>query len=620
MLTRFLSRFWYLVAFALYLPIFVVPLPPQFLVRGIAVADEALLILFCGLILLAFHREGWQWKTLALTSTLILFTLPLLRVWQTAANGNNFILGLLPFIDAQGYYSDAIRLIGGRLFENQGAYRPLFSVFLAALLKLSDGNLQFSVGFMAFLFGLGAYSLSSEVRNSFGAWTGAAVIVFLQFFYRQFAGATMTEQLGLPMGAFGLTALLQSARKENRWLFLAGIFLASFALMSRAGAYFVVPAFMLYGWKYFTHDKKSFLVNAALIFLVAIAPFVIDSQVRNRVTPPSAVIAGNFAFHLYGQARGGEGWRDIYQEHPELKDLPMTEVGQVAYQLAFDEMKQNPFGLAQGALSSWVKFFTPIYLFDVFQTYNPYVNIVLQFIGFFLFLAGLWFAWKNRKTPVYALLLTGLIGTLVSVPFIPPWDGGPWWGGIRIHSATMGLHLSIAGIGLAGLVRSIPARPARAESEATREGGESFWALGFVLAAAILVAPFAIQSSVETLEPASIVCLPNEMQARFPLSSGAFLTALEDDSARTYVPEVRVSDVKQSLRGFDYGQITFILRRINEDAVFLMTNDLLTGRPLWIVGPPQMANRAGETVEACGVLTDIPVTNVPDFFYVTDFR
>jgi hypothetical protein len=621
MLNRFLSRFWFLVAFVLYLPIYLLPLPPQLVTRGIAVTDELLLILFCALIYVAFVRDGWMWKALGLAATLILFTLPLLRVWKTAASGNNMVLGLMPFIDAQGFYSDSLRLMAGRLFENTGTYRPLFSVFLATLLKLGNGNLQMSVAILAIIFALGVFSLAAEARNAFGAWAGVALIVFLQFFYRQFVGATMTEQLGVPLGAFGLTALLQAMRKNNLWYFLAGLFLLSFALLVRSGAYFVLPALMLFGWVRFTKDKKSFFINAFLLFIAVALPWGIDSLVRSRVAPPDAVVSGNFAFHLYGQARGGEGWRDIYREHPELKGLPMAEVGRVAYQYAFEEIKKNPFGLVQGAVTSLGKFFSPIYLFDVFQTRNPIINFILQILSFILFLAGLWFVWKKRAIPTYALLLACLAGILLSVPFVPPWDGGPWWGGIRIHSATLGVHLLITGIGLAGLLRLIPARLIPSPKETAAENGSLFWILGFTLAVIVLIAPSVIQSTVMTPEPRTLTCANGEIQAKFPLSTGAFLEIAANNSGlRTNVPIVLVKDLNQSLVGFNYGEVSYILRRINQEAVFLVTNDLVTGTPMWVIGPPALANSAGRTITACGKLNQVPVNNLPNVFYVNSFQ
>ena len=145
MLSRLLSRFWWLIAFALYLPIFFLPLPPRFESHGIEIADELFLIIGCTLIYFAFLRVGWLYRTISLSATLTIFTLPLLRVWETAASGQNLILGLLPFLDAGGYYSDALRLMAGKWFADEGVYRPLFSTFLATLLKLMNGNLQVAV-------------------------------------------------------------------------------------------------------------------------------------------------------------------------------------------------------------------------------------------------------------------------------------------------------------------------------------------------------------------------------------------------------------------------------------------------------------------------------------------
>jgi len=616
MLSHLLSRFWWLITFALYLPIFFLPLPPRFESHGIEIADELFLIIGCTLIYFAFLRVGWLYRTISLSATLTIFTLPLLRVWETAASGQNLILGLLPFLDAGGYYSDALRLMAGKWFADEGVYRPLFSTFLATLLKLMNGNLQVAVTIFVIIFSLGVFSLAVEVNEAFGAEAGVALIGFLQFFYRQIAGAPMTEQLGVPIGAFGLALLIRAVRGRNKWFYLSGLFLLSSALLMRAGAYVVLPALMIFGLFQFTGKRKEVLVNGLLLFFAAAVPWGMEALVHRLVTPPGTVASANFAFTLYGQARGGWGWRAMYLDHPELLIMPKFEVGRVAYQYAFEEIKRNPFGLVQGLTRALVNFFTPAYLFNVFQVQNSNTNLILQILSFALFLAGLWFVWKQRTNPIYALLLAGFAGIVLSVPFLPPWDGGVWWGGIRVHSATLGFHLIVTGIGLSELTRMFR-RSASPAPMRTYQSKNSFWILGLVVVFTAVIGAYFVKSTATTLRLESPSCAKSEIPVHFLLSPGSFIRVVDNDSGfETRVPIVLIKHVERSMSDFIYGDFAFIPRRINQRAVFTYTNDLTTGQSMWIIGPPEMADSTGKPITACGKRIEVP----HNVIYITEFK
>ena len=97
LISKFFSRFWFLLAFGLYALVFILPIPSPLNFKGLQVVDEAIVLAGCALIFLAFKKSGWGWKILALTVTLSTFTLPLLRVWESAESNYNLVLGLLPW-------------------------------------------------------------------------------------------------------------------------------------------------------------------------------------------------------------------------------------------------------------------------------------------------------------------------------------------------------------------------------------------------------------------------------------------------------------------------------------------------------------------------------------------
>jgi hypothetical protein len=659
-MNRLLSRVWVLVAFALYLPIFFIPLPPQFVRQSVALVDEALLLALCALIAFALFKGGWFGKALALAGTLAAFTLPLLRTWETAASGHNLLLGLLPFVDANGYYVDALRLLAGKLFSAPGVYRPLFTAFLSVILATFNGNVQLLAVFFAAFTALGIFSLAFEARRTYGVWPAVALIYFVQFFYRQLVGAPMTEQLGIPIGAFGLTVLIQSTQKRSLWLYTCGLFLLSLGLTIRAGAYFVLPVLILYGLYLFNFSPviarrsaattkqsppsargllrreerpprndgtrrtipKSILLHGLLFSLAILIPIGLDALVRGWVVTSGAVTSGNFALTLYGQAVGGRGWRSIFVDHPELSSAPLYELGAPAYKYAFEAIKANPFGLVLGSLRALVKFFSPAYLFNVILLENATVTLVLQITSFVFFLAGLWFVWKKRKEPLHALLLVTFAGIVISVPFLPPFDGGGWWGGIRVHGATLGVHLLITGIGLAGLLKKIPLPVFKTQTE-NFDGGNWFWTLGFILAIYTLLGAWTLHPTGARGDVPPEACAPGEDAARFRLSPGSYLRIEPDDSGlKTYVPIVLMKHVDRSMADFPHGEFAFVPRRINERSIFTTTVDWITGDPLWVIAPPAMADLQGNLVTVCG--KKVEVWGAIDFplnvFYVSTFQ
>ena len=106
--SQIFSKFWFLIAIGIYSIIFFLPLPPNITSNGIQMIDELIILLACIAIYISFKKKGRGWLILVVVLILTIFTLPLLRIWQSAESNYNLVLGLLPWSDAAGYFSDAI--------------------------------------------------------------------------------------------------------------------------------------------------------------------------------------------------------------------------------------------------------------------------------------------------------------------------------------------------------------------------------------------------------------------------------------------------------------------------------------------------------------------------------
>ena len=99
----------------------------------------------------------------------------------------------------------------------------------------------------------------------FGFASAAAGFAALFAFIHLTLGTTMSESLGFALGCAGFALLADAAFSGRRALALAGLAFLSFALATRAGALFVLPALALWcGWRFRATDGAMSWRMAAL--------------------------------------------------------------------------------------------------------------------------------------------------------------------------------------------------------------------------------------------------------------------------------------------------------------------------------------------------------------------
>jgi len=602
---RFFSNFWWLLAFGIYALVFITPLPMQIESHGILITDEFLV--FCAVvgIFFCYQASGWGWRTVSLWLMLVIFTLPMLRLWQNATSHFNLVLGLLPWSDASGYYSDALGLTRGELLGIFSGRRPIFAGFLATLLHFTNGNLQTALIFLAVVNATAFFWLASETRENFGPLAGAGLVLLAQYYYRQFAGSTLTEQLGIPLGALALSSLLHAVRLKNKWLFAVGLGTLTLALITRAGAFFVLPTTLICGAIAFREHARLSPKHISLFIAAILITWGVYTGFRQQVATPVSVSMGNFSMTLYGQAVGGKGWGQVFIDHPEIKGKPEAEQVRMTYQLALDEIYRNPLGLAQGSLGAWKEYFLPsdIAGFGFIQTGEPYSTWGLQFGCTMLLFIGAFSAWKQKASKSYALLIAIAIGIFLSIPFIPPHESA--W--MRIYAATIALPLILASIGLSTIVHRWRPMPLPSKAWIPSQG-KFIVGLSTTLIIIALGGPLALKTFITPEKIPAMACPKDQLPVQVEIAPGAFVLVVEDNpKTSTKIPIVTNKAVRKSLREMPgaYSEFIHSLREgITAPTLFTITRDQLTGDFFWMTAPPELAKSGRVFVHGCGQYTN----------------
>jgi len=231
------------------------------------------------------------------------------------------------------------------------------------------------------------------------------------------------------------------AAGSRKWTdLLLGISVLMLAVSARAGAFFIFPMLALWvGWIF--RGERRFSWKPAVLTLLGIvaAYFLFNSLYSRLLDIPAGSVFGNVSYALYGQVRGGTGW------HSAIDTLGTREPS-VVYRAAWEFFLQHPLSLLIGVVKSYRDFF---WLED--RSIFPYLDgsywldMILWLALLLLMFRGIVRLVKDFHSNVSSLLLAGFMGILLSIPFLPPIDGGS-----RFHAGTMAFFIALPAVGISG--------------------------------------------------------------------------------------------------------------------------------------------------------------------------
>jgi len=557
-----------------------------------------------------------------------LFTLPLTALWREGYAEMQIFGGLLSFSDSAQYYHEANRLMTGFSMTSFGARHPFAPALLASILAITGNNLKFTIEIFVFLNALGAFLSTSAIRKTYGSLVGIIYLLLAFLFYRRFVGMTDTENFGFLMGCFAFALLVEGAKHENRSVILFGFLFWSFALNTRPGSFFILPCLLF--WVLSTSRIKrlfSTKIYKGLVIAALTFPFFLNLLMANTLATGANGLFSNFSYTLYGITDGGNGWQQIYDDHPEIIAMPIDQTPHYAYKLAFQNLKDDPFATFKGIRTAYADFFSikdsSIFGFasggdlTAYNKTNPQnVNIykMARILLLGLSISGIIWLIINRYSPDNKLLLWGYLGMFLSIPFLPPRDAGI----MRVYAASMPFLLVLPGFGLRWFISDPQSKKIKKEVFHL-PGSESIF-IGFSLIGLTLLGPLTIQQLGNSQETSTISCDEEQNGAIITLRKDSYLYIIADKNLdSTYLPQIRQGDFRLRLQQFPHAEILLDLQKLSPPILIMNAFDLHSGNLLWVIIDPEARDTIDTPILVCGYWMSNVLSQGLGFLYVEDY-
>ncbi len=374
--------------------------------------------------------------------TMLLFAMTLSYKWTSAFSDNGIIGGLVPYKDGKNYYLGANLILNGHplIHAGQSTERPLFPGLLSTTLLFTNQDLKLALAILVQLAAIGSYLSARHVLNSFGALSAATYATLSYFYIQPWIGFAMSELMGFTMGCLAFVILWHAARAQKWFDLVLGLLALMVAVSARAGAFLVFPLLLLWsGWVFRRSERFSIGTSVYVAVIILAGYFLVNTVYARLMGIPEGAAFGNFSYALYGQVRGGTGW------HSAIEELG-TRSPSIVFQAALQFFLAHPLSLLIGFGKAYRDFFLPgfagIFPFGTngqldWLTYAAWSGCTV------LLAAGLVSLARNIRSNLDSLLLLSFIGIFISIPFLPPIDGGS-----RFYASTMPLFFAVCAVAL----------------------------------------------------------------------------------------------------------------------------------------------------------------------------
>jgi hypothetical protein len=462
------------------------------------------------------------------------------------ANQFNLLGGLLPNADPSMYLSLANQWSDGNRVVTPQTTRQFFPCFLAAMLWLCNRDLKLVVSLFTLITGVLSFAAWLQVRAMFG-WLGATLFLTLVFFFYRCEGVGLlrTEQLGLWFALIALTLMLQGLREKREGVWSTGLFSLVMGLNTRAGPYFMIPLFVLYSGWIFRRGRwgwRSILSAGLVCFIGMLLNFACYWIFFAPPRPTS-----NFWLCFYGMLKGGN-WVTAMNEI----GLDVNRMNSIAREKAMALLMAEPWLVLKG----FGKACAFVWDTNTFYGHPPTAEGFRSAMRWLTVLGAVvpwsWAVVQRKRAELEWLVLLIVLGTLLSLPFAPPWDGGR-----RVYAVGFPF-LYLAPVMLIawsweGLRKLLRLRTRSLDHLAYADGQVGH----------LIQAGFAILLLLATVVPLGLMlskrhrirgwapqfCVPVQRGCPAKNLPGGYQVHLISDTGRTFVPWVTVSDFRRSIDG-----------------------------------------------------------------------
>jgi len=570
-----------------------------------SIKDNSIFAFFAifGLYFLCFQFKGKASWLASLMLTVIIFAVPLTYMWHTGYSDTKVIGSFIPYKDSYYFYNGARTLLMGRSISTgwNDVFRPLFPGMLASLLFISGNNLLITISLLVLVMGLCCLLAALQVKEIIGKWPAALLMSFLVLYSRSFVGYTLSELPGIILGCLAFILLLRGATKQKIFELSLGVIVLVFALSVRAGAFFVLPAIAIWAGLAFRKKKafdwKTFLV----IFLsMSMAFLLVNIVVPRFLVGNSTSTLGNFAYSLYGQAKGGVG--TIQGVH----DLGTTDPA-VILRHALSIIYHHPSGIIIGTLKAFSDFFLPVEdgIFNLITFNSQWIKWLFWTFNSILLIGGIVYCLRNYKKPIFSLIPACFLGLLFSLPFVPPVGNGS-----RLYAGSIPFFFILPALGFIAIWNEKRTFPIISEDK-----GNSFFfsvtGISMLLLLLISVLPVLIRYLSVTPSYVEAECPASQVPFVVQLYQGSFVDIQQGDKPDCgMVPNLCLSDFEVNDPdevNDDYFQGLVQLAKDSKNGMRITASvDLISLNYFFFVGTPNLlpASNYEGLVSGCATRID----------------
>ncbi len=288
---------------------------------------------------------------LAIPAATFAFVLALFDAWSSLQSNGSFTGGVVPVSDAGAYFAGAERLLMEGALDGWNSRRPLNAAFLVTRIALADGDFRDALLLQAALLGTTTALAARALARDFGRTAGLLFFAGLYIFGGIFVATTMSESLGLSLGALAFAILWHAMRTRRLAPLAVGFAVCAMALNARSGAFLVLPCLVVWAATSQAAPRSAERVDLFAGFAALLgtaAGFGVNGAVANLYAGASGGTHSNFSYTLYGLAKGGVGWERAIADFPELRGMGDAEAGSFVYARALDTMQAHPADFALG--------------------------------------------------------------------------------------------------------------------------------------------------------------------------------------------------------------------------------------------------------------------------------
>jgi hypothetical protein len=467
-------------------------------------------------------------------------------------NRFNLIGGLLPNADPSMYLALANQWSDGLRVTTPQTTRQFFPCFLSAMLWICRRDLKMIVSIFTLITGVLSFVAWRQVRAVFG-WLGATLFVTLVFFFYRCdaVGLLRTEQLGLWFALIAVAFMLPALQDKREGLWCAGLFSLVMGLNTRASAYFILPLLILYsGWVFGRGPWgwRSIFSAGATCCLAMVLNFLCYWIFFAPPRPTS-----NFWLCFYGMLKGGN-WVSAMNE----LGGPYTHTNMIAREKGLSLLRAEPGLVVKGFLKACAFTWNTNMFYGVPPTTETFRSWMKWLTVIGAVLPWSWSVVRRKRAELEWFVLLVVLGTLVSLPFAPPWDGGRRVYAVAYPFVYLAPVLLISWCS-ATLREYLPLHSLSGEtmvekSHLTHVADQLMHLTQVALVILVLLAtvvPLGLMlwnhNAIKGWQPR--FCVPQQGGCPARNLPGGYQIHLISDSGRTFVPWVRVSDFRKSIDG-----------------------------------------------------------------------